>query len=353
MQNLRVIIIITHKLALVNLNFAEKGIFMNILPYLFAILKNVVYGSSVFFTSELSESTDVLDILALRFLVSFAVMWLLKVMRVIKIRVGLRDICRRQSRFPLIRSLLLAALFEPVLYMLFETAGISMTTNITAAVIISLSPITSCIMEVLVLKEKSTLLQKLFLLLGIAGVLYIALNTDTKTGEDTLPGILLLFASVVVGSLFAAFSRKASRAFTAMEITYVSCMLGAFIFNLINLVRHLFAGTVASYFSPYFDPQNMVGFLFLGVLSTIVATGMNNYAMSKIQLSTMAAFSGLSTLVTILVGVMFRGERLYAFHFIGLALILARMIGVSVISIRRDRKRVSAEKDFQTTERST
>ena len=89
------------------------------------------------------------------------------------------------------------------------------------------------------------------------------------------------------------------------------------------------------------------------MLSTIVATGMNNYAMSKIQLSTMAAFSGLSTLVTILVGVMFRGERLYAFHFIGLALILARMIGVSVISIRRDRKRASAEKDFQTTERST
>ena len=38
---------------------------------------------------------------------------------------------------------------------------------------------------------------------------------------------------------------------------------------------------------------------------------------------------------------------------LGLALILARMIGVSVISIRRDRKRASAEKDFQITERST
>jgi len=327
---------------------------MSFLPYLFAVLKNVVYGSSVFFTGELSETTDVLDILALRFLLSLAVMWLLKTVRILRIRVGLRDILRRrEARFPLIRALLLAALFEPVLYMLFETAGISMTTNVTAAVIISLSPIASCIAEELVLKEKSTLLQKLLLLLGIVGVLYIALHTDTTTGEDSAAGILLLFGAVISGALFAAFSRKASHGFTAMEITYVSCMLGAVLFNAINVVRHLVAGTLASYFAPYFCLRNMVGFLFLGVLSTIVATGMNNYAMSKVQISTVAAFSGLSTFVTILLGVLLRGERLYPFHFIGLSLILARMIGVSVISIRRDRVRRQQKEDSQISERST
>ena len=42
-----------------------------VLAYLFTILKNDIYGASVFFTSSLSNSTDVLDLLSLRFLMSF------------------------------------------------------------------------------------------------------------------------------------------------------------------------------------------------------------------------------------------------------------------------------------------
>ena len=46
---------------------------MSLIPYLFAVLKNVIYGSTVFFTGTLSNTVDVLDILSLRFLLSFAV----------------------------------------------------------------------------------------------------------------------------------------------------------------------------------------------------------------------------------------------------------------------------------------
>ena len=85
----------------------------------------------------------------------------------------------------------------------------------------------------------------------------------------------------------------------------------------------------------------MVGFLFLGVISTIVAVCMNNYALSKLQLSTMAAFSGVSTIVTILIGIMFGNESLQAYHYIGLPFIIVRMIGVSAIAILKDREKSS------------
>ena len=65
---------------------------------------------------------------------------------------------------------------------------------------------------------------------------------------------------------------------------------------------------------------------------------MNNFSMSKLQASTVAAFSGVSTIVTILVGVVFLDEKLYYFHYIGFVLILARMIGVSYIAIKKDKK---------------
>ena len=307
--------------------------------YLFAVLKNVIYGTSVFFTGELSSSVDVLDILALRFLMSFVVLFILKSLKIVKINVGVKDVLGRTDRSKYIKSLLLAALFEPVLYMLFETLGIAMTSGITAGVILSLLPVTCCIAESIILKEKTTFLQKLFLGLGIIGVAYIAINTSTGEGKDSILGIVFLLLAIISGAFFMVFSRKSSSAFKPMEITYFSCMLGAAVFNAINVVRHLIEGDILNYFTPYFNLDNMIGFVFLAVISTIVATSMNNFALSHMQVSTMSAFGGLSTLVTIAAGVMFGGEHLYTFHYIGLSLIVARMVGVSVIAIKKEKQK--------------
>ena len=318
---------------------------MAFVAYLFAVLKNIIYGITPFFTGNLTESTSVMDVLALRFLVSFAVMWLLKTLRIIKVDVGLRDVIRKdRPRHPFILALLLTGVFEPVMYMFFETVGISMSTNITTGVILSLTPISSVIVEQLVLKERSTIAQKIFLGIGIVGVIYIAAMTDTASGRDSLLGIGCLILAVISGSLFACFSRKSSKHFNAMEVTYTAAALGAIVFNAINVVRHLINGTILHYFDPFFDPENLIGFFILGVVSTIVATGMNNFALGRMQISTMAAFAGLSTLVTIAVGVLFNNEPIFYFHWIGLALIVTRMIGVSVIAIRRDRAARRAEK---------
>ena len=307
------------------------------MPYILAFFKYVIYGSSVFFTGELEESVSVIDILALRFLMSFVFIWLLKTVGVLKIRFGIKEIVMGGERRRLLPTLFLAALFEPVLYMLFETLGISMSSDITCGVVLSLAPIASCIAEALILRERNTLLQKIFLLVGIVGVIYISAKTDTSGGEDSLLGIIFLLLAIVSGSLFAVFSRKSSKAFSAMEITYASAMLGTVIFNAVSVVRHIARGDILSYFDPYFDLHNMIGFVFLAILSTVLATGINNWCLSKMQVSTMAAFSGVSTLVTILIGVIFKGEELYYFHYIGLSLILIRMIGVSVISVRKSR----------------
>lgn len=308
---------------------------MKIFVYILAFLKNAIYGTSIYFTGALTESADVLDILALRFLLSFAVLYLLKVTKLAKIRVGLRDLCGKTERSGAIRSLLLAALFEPVLYMLFETLGVAGTSGITAGVILSLMPVSSCITEALLLGEHTTGMQKLFLGLGIVGVVIIALNTDTSSGKDSVAGIVFLLLAIAAGALYMVFSRKSSKAFSPIEITYFAAALGMIVFNAVNVVRHIVRGTLASYFAPYMSVSNMIGFVFLAVISTIVATGMNNYALARMQASTMSAFGGVSTLVTVAVGVLLGGETLHLYHLIGLSLIVLRMVGVSWIAIRR------------------
>lgn len=323
---------------------------MDALAYVFTFLKNVIYGTTNFFTKGLNENDlDAIDILALRFLLSFVILWLLKTVKILKINVGVKDVFQKTERHPFIKPLLLAALFSPVVEMLFETMGFTMTTAVTAGVITSLAPVASCIFEAVILKESTTTAQKIFLALGILGVMYIGVNTNTTDGKDTVIGIVCLIVAVIAGPAYLVLSRKSAGKFAPLEITYFSCLLGAVVFNTISIAKHLWQGDITHYFNPYFDTQNLLGFAVLSIVCTIGCTLMNNFAMSRLQASTVAAFGGMSTVVTILAGVIFLGERLYYFHYIGFALILARMIGVSYIAIKKDsRKRALSDSHTRT-----
>ena len=309
------------------------------MAYLLAFLKYVIYGLSIFFTAELESTVDVLDILALRFLLSFLFIWLLKALGIFKIRLTVRELFSGGEREKHIPALLLAAMFEPVLYMLFETLGILFTTSITAAVILSLTPITNCIAEELILKEKSTLIEKIFLTLGCLGVIYIAVNGSSRDGEDSIIGVVFMLFAVICSTLFCVFSRKSSKNFAPLEITYASSMLGALIFNAVNIVRHIAARDILHYFDPFFSLPNLVGFVFLGIVCAVLASVIGNYCLSRMQISVTAAFTGVSTLVSVIAGVFLRDERLYFYHFVGLSLIALRMIGVTLISARREKKK--------------
>ena len=311
---------------------------MDFIIYSFAILKNVIYGSSIFFTSRLTDNVDVLDVLALRFLMSFAAMLILKLTRLVKVDISIKDIMRPGKRQSVMLSLILTALFEPVLYMTFETLGISMTTNITASVILSLLPVTCAISEFIFLGERVTWKKGLFLAVGMAGVIYIAVNTHSEGGKDTLAGIIFVLLAVIVGALYMTFSRKTSAGFNAMDITYFSSFMGMVVFNTVNVIRHIICGDLDSYFVPYMSLENMTGFVFLAIISTIAATGMNNFALARMQVTTMSAFSGLGTFVAIAIGVLFNNERLYMYHIIGIGLILIRVIGIICLTAGKNKK---------------
>ena len=85
----------------------------NSLAYLMVICKCVIYGSSILFTGALLKSTDVMDVLALRFLLSAVAFLLLALVGVIHV----------DFRGKSLKVLAAVAIFEPVCYFLFETIG--------------------------------------------------------------------------------------------------------------------------------------------------------------------------------------------------------------------------------------
>ena len=299
-------------------------------------IKSIIYGSSVFFTGRLTESTNVFDILAIRFLITFTILFILKKLKVLKINIEITGSIRNRNTN--VNNLLLCALFEPILYMIFETLGISMTTGITAGIILALTPIIACLMEVVFLNEKGTFLKYVFIVIGMIGVLYITVKTDTTTGENTVFGIICMFLAVFSTVIYSVFARQLSRYYRPIEISYVTAGFGALVFNLINIIRHIYSRTIADYFKPLYNFNNIIGFIFLAIISSIIASAMGNYSLKKMQLSTSAAFGGLSTLVTILIGVFINNEHLYYYHYIGVFLILLRIVGIILIETKSEKR---------------
>ena len=126
---------------------------MTALAYLLTFLKNAIYGTTNFFTKGLNANNlDAIEILALRFLLSFVILWILKITKIVKINVGIKDVIKKTERHNFIKPLFLAALFSPVVEMLFETTGFTKTSAVTAGVILSLMPIFACVIESLIIK---------------------------------------------------------------------------------------------------------------------------------------------------------------------------------------------------------
>ena len=171
------------------------------------------------------------------------------------------------------------------------------------------------------MKEKTTVLQKLCLLIRImGGVVVVAFSTSS--GKNTVWGIISLVLTMICNAGFCIASRKSSQEFTSFEITFFASMFGAVMFNGINVGIHAVNGMLSTYFAPL---------LYLSLIYSVIATVMSNYCYAKIQASLAAALGGISTIVTIVVGVLFNHETLYLYHIVGTVMILGGALCMNLL----------------------
>ena len=296
--------------------------------YLAIVLKILIYGSSSLFTRGLLSNTDVLDVISLRFLLTAILFLFLNIFGVVKLNLKGKNY----------KSLLLCSIFEPILYFVFETVGISMSSTIIVGVIMALSPISAIIVSMVFLSERTNTIQTFCLLFGISGVLIIVICTSKGADSSgaTLIGMLFMLLAVISDSMYAAFSRKSSKQFKPIEISCFSAFLGCIVFNSANVARHMFTGTIYTYFEPLLIPQNLVGFVFLSVFSSVVAVSLGNYALSKLQIYRTSAFSGISTIYTIILGILIYNEVLHFYHIVGIVLIFFSVFGVNKFACKNN-----------------
>lgn len=287
-------------------------------PLIFGIIPSIIFGFSFMFTKiGLLSFDSVFHLIGIRFLFAAVALYLLKLVGLIKIDFRGRNIW----------PILVLSLFQPFGYFTFETIGIKLTSSSQAGIMIAFIPVVVTILAAVFLKEKTSMKQWAFILLSIGGILLV--NINNLSIEGNILGMGVLFLTVFVAGVYQILARRNSNLFNPVEITYIMMWFGAIVFNAIACVEMMIKGDVTAYFEPLKNFQTLMAVSYLGILSSVVAFLVLNYILSKVEASRASVLANLTTIVSIVAGVVILGESFETIQYVGGALILIGVWGAS------------------------
>ena len=236
------------------------------------------------------------------------------------------------------KSLLLLSLFYPLLFFAFQTFGMEYSTASEAGIIFATVPIITLIVASVFLKEKTTILQKLGILLSIGGISYIMFNTGNLPKSASIKGVLLLFLSLFSVVTYYVLGKKISIKFSILEITVWMTILAFIAFNGFSIANHLQNNSINEFFEPLMQKEFLWTVLYLGILSSVVTSFLTNFALSKISVSQIAVFNNLSPIVAIIGGVLILDEKLHSYQIIGGVMVIAGVVMTQFFNNNKNRK---------------
>lgn len=284
----------------------------------FALLASAIFGMSFMFSKLALAVAKPTVLLAFRFAVAFIAMTLVILANALIGRLRGRPLFAFSLKGKPIGSLVLLGLIQPVLYFFCENYGILYTSSAVAGTIIAVVPIACILMDVLVLHEKVTRRQVICAVLCIGGVALIYTGGETHI---SLLGLLLLLMTVGCDAVYYTLSHKAAAKFTAFEVTYVMFTVGMLFFIPSALIQG--AGHMAETFLPAIQSGSFWGaVIYLGVVSSVVAYFLLNFANAHLTVSEASLFSNVTTVVSVLAGVVLLKEPFSVWQMLGVAVIL-------------------------------
>ena len=288
------------------------------LSLVFALLAAVIFGMSFMFSKLALEVAKPTVLLAFRFITAFVAMSLVIGVNALVGKLRGRPLFTFSLKGKPIGSLVLLGLIQPVLYFFCENYGILYTSSAVAGTIIAVVPIACILMDVLVLHEKVTRRQVVCAVLCIIGVAFIYMGGETRI---SVLGLVFLLMTVGCDDVYYTLSHKAAERFTPFEVTYVMFTVGMVFFIPSALIQG--AGHMAETFLPAMRSGSFWGaVVYLGLVSSVVAYFLLNFANAHLTVSETSLFSNVTTVVSVLAGVVLLREPFGIWQIIGVMVIL-------------------------------
>lgn len=286
-------------------------------------LTTLIVGLSfVFVKMGLKYSTPV-DLLADRLLVAFVVICLLRSFGAVKIG----KIAKRQKI-----GLLGLSFLYPTGFFALQISGIEIIPATEASIIYALLPIFTLIGSAILLREKTSLLQKSGALLSVLGVLYITFQSSINISMNYW-GYFLIFSSLFAIVLYFILLKKTVQNVSIITVTFYILMYGMLVVNLLNLFLTILTGSVSGFMERFYHAEYLYVVAYLGVLSTFLSSFLTNFSLKYLPASVVGVFNNFSPVIGLFAGVIILKETLFSYYIYGGVIVL---IGLFMSSVKKE-----------------
>lgn len=223
-----------------------------------------------------------------------------------------------------IKLFILLGVFEPFLYFLGESFGLTYVSATVCSVLISLIPVFATIGAWLIFREKLKIINYGGIILSFIGVLIFLLNKDGSISYNIKGLALLMFAVLSAVGYNLVLSRLISK-YSPVYIVNVQNLVGAVLFLPIFIITDFRTFIHTSY-----TPAMFLPILALAAFASCGAFILFAYAVAKIGILKANVFTNFIPLFTALFSFILIGDKLTLQNVLGMIVVIAGILMAQV-----------------------
>jgi len=292
-----------------------------ILVYSLLILSMFFWGSSYVWAKVALEYYNSITIIFFRLAVSVIVLFLVLLLtKQLKLP--------EKKHWPLF---LLLAFFEPFLYFIGETTGLSYVDPSTASVIVAVIPLFTPFVAYYFLNEKIRILNVLGIVISILGICIMVFGKDMSLQISGI-GLALLFLSVIAGNGYGVMAKKIPEKYSVLNIIFWQNAIG-----MIYFIPLLGIFSQKDLFETGFVEAAFWAIVKLGIFASSLAFVFYMYGLRYMPITRANVFTNSIPIFTMLISYFILGESIGAKKIIGMLIVILGVV-VSQLKITKKEK---------------
>jgi len=267
-------------------------------------LSMLFWSFSFIWTRQAILSFDPVTLVTFRLIIASVLLFLVS-----KIA-GRFQMMRRED----IKWFFLLAFFEPFMYYIGETYGLTMVDSTLASVIISTIPLFAPVLAYFLLKEKISYANIAGIIVSLSGVFLVIY--EPKGGFAANPwGVILLFLAVFSAISYTTTLRKISTHYTTINVIFYQSFVG-----LLYFIPTFFITDFSSFSTSKVTSEGLFALFMLAVFASVIAFVLFAGVVRKIGVARTNVFVNLIPVFTAILAWWLLDERLNGLKIIGIAI---------------------------------
>ena len=231
---------------------------------------------------------------------------------------------------------ILLAFFEPFLYYVGETFGLTMVESTLAAVIISTIPLFAPVLAFIILRERIGIATIIGIVVSLIGVFFV-IYEPTGGFKANLWGVALMFMAVFSAICYATVLRKIPTYYNNMSVIFYQSLLG-----LIFFIPTFFLTDFSTIQTLKVSSESLLALVMLAVFASVIAFVLFAGAVRQVGVARTNVFVNLIPVFTAILSWFILDEVLTISKWTGIAIVVTGLF-VSQLNKYRINKKVNQE----------